>query len=575
MPLVWNVRDRDLEASHELGRRLGVSSVTAQILLNRGLGDPDEAARFLAPDLLSLGEPEEMAGMVAAAERIHRAVSSRERIVVFGDYDVDGVSASSILVSLLSRLGATVESYLPDRATEGYGLSRAAVERIATKGASLVVTVDCGIRSVAEAERAAELGLDLVVTDHHIPGPELPRAFAVVNPRRPDCPYPFKHLCGAGIAFKLAWALARRVSGKARVDPELRDFLVEALTFAAVATIADVLPLVGENRVIAAFGLKRLARPANPGLAALVEIAGIGRNGPPTAQDVGFGIAPRINAAGRMGHASRALELFLTTDPARAREIAVELDRANRERQREERGIFEEAIERIAPGDLERERAIVLASETWHRGVIGIVAGRLAERFRRPVVLVALSDGLGRGSARSIPAYHLCDALDRVGEHMESHGGHAGAAGLEIRADRLDRFRVAFLSDARERIRPEDMAAELDIDLECPLAAVDRRLLAEMERLAPFGEGNPTPVFVTPDLSVAGLPRRMGDRGQHLSFVVRQGDASLRAVAFNRGDLYPEFAEGRSTFSLAYTPVLNRFRGSESVELHMEDVSFP
>ncbi len=329
MTLRWNLLDRDQDRSRDLSLALGVSVPFARILCNRGLADVAAARAFLKPDLMHLGDPDGLAGMLEATERLFRAVETRERIVVYGDYDVDGVSGSSILVHLLRRLGADVGYYVPHRRREGYGLNSPAVEKISAEGTKLLITVDCGIRSNEQVARAGELGLDVIVTDHHLPGAELPRAFAVVNPRRPDCGYAFKDLCGACVAFKLAWSLARRITGAKRVSAELREFLIEAMTFAAVGTIADVLPLVGENRVIAHYGLIRLARPANPGLEALLEVSGVDRKQPLSARDVGFGIGPRINAAGRMGHAARALELFLAHDPAVAREIAEALERAN------------------------------------------------------------------------------------------------------------------------------------------------------------------------------------------------------------------------------------------------------
>lgn len=572
MPLRWNLLDRDQDRSRDLSLRLGVSVPFARILCNRGLADVEAARAFLKPDLMHLGDPDGLAGMPAATERLFRSVEGRERIVIYGDYDVDGVSGSSILVHLLRRLEADVGYYVPHRRREGYGLNVGAVEKIAAEGARLLVTVDCGIRSVEEVARAQALGVDVIVTDHHLPGPELPPAHAVVNPRRPDCRYVFKDLCGACVAFKLAWSLARRITGARRVSPELREFLIEAMTFAAVGTIADVLPLVGENRVIAHYGLIRLAKPANPGLDALLDVSGVDRKNPLTARDVGFGIGPRINAAGRMGHASRALELFLAHDPGIAHEIARELDSANKDRKETDRRMFDEAVEQVESRGLDRERAIVLGSDSWHPGVIGIVAGRLAGRYFRPVVLVAFDGETGRGSARSIPAYHICDALDRVSEHLEAFGGHAGAAGLEIRADRMDRFAEALVADAAQRLAESDLVGVLDIDAECDIREIHRGLVAEIHRLAPFGEGNPSPVLSSRLVEVVGNPRRMGKKGEHSSFVVRQDQATLRAVAFGRGDLVETLQRG-ARVALAYELEVNRYAGTESVELHVKDLA--
>ena len=426
---------------HHVASRLGVASVVASVLLRRGLDQADAARQFLHPKLNDLADPEQLPGMSEAAERIHAAVRDRRKIVIYGDYDVDGITGTAILWRCLTLAGASVDFYIPHRIEEGYGLNGDALERLADDGAGLVVTVDCGITAKAAVADAVDRGLEVVITDHHTIEPaSLPEAAVLVHPRLGgDTAGGGAELSGAGVAFKLAWALARAFSNATRVLPEYRQFLLDAVSLAALGTIADVVPLTGENRIISRYGLAGLAESKLPGLVALIESAGY-RGEVMTSTHAGFGLAPRLNAAGRMGHARLAVELLTRADDARAREIAIYLEEQNRQRRTVERRITKQAREMVAARKMDSDacRAIVLAAEGWHLGVIGIVAARMVDAYARPAVLLAINGATAQGSARSVRHFHMHEALCHCAEHLDAFGGHAMAAGLKLPSDKLD-----------------------------------------------------------------------------------------------------------------------------------------
>ena len=561
------------DGAADLARRLRTAPLVAQVLHNRGLDEPEAARAFLNPKLGDLHPPELLGGAEAAAKRIARAVAGKEKIFLYGDYDVDGMTAVAILHAVLRLVGAEPEFYVPHRLEEGYGVNAEAVRSIIAGGAKLLITVDCGICAAGPLAEATAAGVDVIVTDHHIPPEVLPAAVAIVHPTAGGPGYPNPDLAGAGVAFKLAWQVARQICGEARVDEPMRKFLLEATCLAALGTIADVVPLLGENRVLATYGLRGLAATQHVGLRALIESASLGGE-KLDAYHVGFVLAPRLNACGRMGHARLAVELLTGASPERSREIAAYLDRQNTERRRVEKAITDEAVEQVVSGGLADgdHRAIVLASESWHGGVIGIVASRLVSRFARPAILIAVgADACGQGSGRSIPGFHMRDALAACGEHLVSFGGHAMAGGLRIGPGRIDAFAAAFVAYANERIGDEQLAGALHVDAETTLAALSFQTVEHLARMAPFGQGNPHPLVAVGGCEVLTAPRRMGRSGNTVGMMLARDGATIRAVGFGMGDLADDLV-GVRRVDVVGEPVLNRFRGRTNVELHLKDV---
>jgi single-stranded-DNA-specific exonuclease len=457
---------------------------------------------------------------------------------------------------------------------EGYGLNSDAIERIATEyPGALVVTIDCGITAAAEARLARDRGLGLIVTDHHAFGPELPDADVLVHPRLPGGSYPFPELCGAGVAFKLAWQIARHFGDGRRASESLRAFLVRAFDLVALATIADVVPLVGENRVFVRHGLHGMNAPeGGPGLAALLLACGYGPDRPVTSQSVGYQLAPRINAAGRMSRALLAFELFTTSDPVRAQELALSLEQFNKERQEVERTILEEARQQVeAAGGASHLGAIIVASRDWHSGVIGIVASRLVDEFHRPAIVIALGDELGQGSARSIPGLDLHAALGACQSELEAYGGHAMAAGLKVRPDRLAAFRERFDQHCRDVREPHHLRRDLWIDSQVPLAMLSRNVVQQIELLEPYGQGNPRPVLLSERVTLLDPPRRFGQQSDHLRMKVREGTATLTAKAWRKADRWAKLDAG-TPLDIAYEPRLEHYNGRNEVVLTLIDL---
>jgi len=535
----------DFAAAERLGAALGVSHTVAQVLVRRGLDSPEAAARFLAADV---SHPlDAFGGLREAAALIEAHAARGARITVHGDYDVDGVTATAVLVRALRTLGADVDWYLPSRIDDGYGLARATVERLAARGTELLVTVDCAITAVDEVAAARAAGMAVVVTDHHTPRADglLPDA-PIVHPRVGG--YPCPELCAAGVAHKLAQALL----AAAGMDPSEAE---ADLDLVALATVADVVPLVGENRRLVRAGLRALASSRKPGLQALMEVARVDPSGV-DAGAVGFRLAPRINAAGRLHRADAGLELLLTGDPARARAIAAELDAVNTERRDvETRILFEAEAQVAATGDAP---AYVLAAEGWHPGVIGIVASRIAERHHRPAVLIALDGDEGTGSGRSIPPFDLLGGLDAAAAHLLRHGGHRAAAGLTIERARVESFREAFAAHAASVLAPGDFVPVQRIDAVVPGDALHIGLAEELERLAPFGMGNPEPALLVPS-ALLDEPRAMG-QGRHVAFTLSAGGARSRCVSFGSGASLP--AAARTPVDAAVRLEVNRYNGA-------------
>lgn len=517
-----------------LAAALGIPEPLAALLVQRGMGEPATARAFLRPELEALSDPLEWVDMGRAAAVIARAVRAGEGILVHGDYDVDGQCAAALLTRVLRTAGARVEPFVPHRLRDGYDFGPAGIAAAQRAGARLIVTCDCGITAVDAVAQANVAGLAVVVTDHHLPGDALPPAAAVLDPRRPDCPSVDKDLCGTGVAFKLAQALCRELG----LSPNLP---LHFLDYVALATVADVVPLAGENRILVRHGLKLLAGSRWAGLRALVETAGLGGK-PLRAGHVGFILGPRLNAAGRIGDAMDGLRLLLSDDPAEAAALARELETLNTRRQQIDQQILAEAVD-LAEATLRPEdRALVLAADGWHPGVIGIVASRLVERFGRPTFLVGWEGDTGRGSGRSIPGFDLHGALHAVAGHLERYGGHTMAAGLTVRRDRFEEFRVAFLRVAGEFLRPEDLAPAQRVDLEVPLGAVSAELERLVRHFEPCGAGNPAPVFGVRGARAVGA-RRVGTN--HLKFTLADDSGTLPAIGFRWADLVPSDWLGR------------------------------
>ena len=562
------------EGAAELARRIGTAPLVAQMLHNRGIDGPAAAKAFLNPKLADLHDPGSLAGCEQAAKRVAKAVRDGERIVLYGDYDVDGIAGVAILHAVLHLVGAkagSLDYYVPHRLEEGYGVNVEAVRKIVAEGAKLLITVDCGISAAEALAEARGAGVDVIVTDHHSPPEALPPA-TIVHPGIPPGAYPNADLSGAGVAFKLAWQVAREICGNHRVDPPMREFLLDATCLAALGTIADVVPLVGENRSLAVHGLRGLPSSKHAGLRALLKSAGLA-DSTLDAYHVGFILAPRLNACGRMGHARLAVELLTDAPEHRCNEIAEYLAKQNAERQKVEREITEQASEMVRRRGLDGEqyRAIVLADEQWHGGVIGIVASRLVEQFSRPTILVAINGEGGQGSGRSIPGFHMRDALAACAEHLVSFGGHAMAGGIRIQREKVEAFAAAMLEYAGRMVSVEQLRPTLRIDAQTTLAGLSYNVVDHLVRLAPFGQGNPPPVVAVRSCEVLAPPKRMGRGGQALSLLLGQQGARMRAVGFNMGELADRLAQG-SRVDIAAEPMLNHFNGRTSVELKLLDV---
>ena len=559
----WKFRSCDEELADALVRDIpDLPAPLAALLAQRGCRTAEDVERFLNPALSALRDPFELPDMDRAVVRIRRALDAGERITVFGDYDADGVCSTALLVRVLRELGGRVSAYLPGRLDEGYGLSADAMAAcLAEHRSSLIITVDCGTGSVESVQSACAAGVDVVVTDHHEPGPELAPAVAVVNPKR-ETDHPARGLAGAGVAFKLCHALIKDGRGSGCVVSASVD-LRKYLDFVAIATVADLVPLLGENRALVRAGLQALETTCWPGWTALKNVCGIG--GAVETWHAGFALAPRINAAGRVGRADAALELFLTDLPARAAELARLLDEANRERQAIEKEIVREAVEEIDGWfDGERDFGLVIAREGWHTGVVGIVASRLVSRYNRPVAVIGLDGGRGRGSCRSIDAFNMFEGLGACSDLLRQFGGHAMAAGFELDENRLDEFKTRFNEVAAARLKGADLSPVLEIDRAVTLAEAGEALLAGIRRAGPFGQDNPGPVWAVLGVGVAEL-RILKEK--HLKLTLTDGTARREAIGFNMAEKLPD-----GPVDAAFTLQDNSWNGRTELQLNLREI---
>ena len=558
------MRNLDETVAVSLTAALGVSPVVGRILAARGLGTFDECKRFFRPDATHFHDPFLFSDMEKACERIFSSIRDRESIIIYGDYDVDGVTATALLVRLLRQFGAVCDYYLPNRLTEGYGLSDEGVRAIAAKGAKLIITVDCGITACSEVALAVSLGMDVIVTDHHEPKDAVPKAYAVLNPKLASCGYPDAALAGVGVALKLGQGLVKRMGGE-------EDQWSSFLDLAALGTAADIVPMHGENRVIVSLGFGMLAHTRNPGLCALLAAQDCAGKSLSTG-DVVFRIAPCINAAGRLGDSRKGVELLLTDNSKTAMVIAQELKQANVERRAIDAKIQEEAFAWVEDHcDPDADFAIVAGSDSWHCGVVGIVASKVVEKYYRPAILFAIAEnGIARGSGRSIPGFHLHEALTKCSDLLEGFGGHAAAAGMTLKRENLDKFRSRFNDVVREKLSAGDFSPKIIADAEVKMSDLTPKLYSILKQMEPFGPGNMRPVMVCHDVINRNSPKIVGKN--HVKMSVCAGDgAVMDAVAFNFGDRIEELSSAQG-YTMAFSLDENEWNGRTSLQLKIRGV---
>jgi len=556
----WNVVECDEAEVERLVREASVPPVIARILLTRGLRTVEEIEDFFSPSLAHLHDPFLLPDLEKGVERVARAVREGEKILVHGDYDVDGVTSAALLVRTLRALHADVEYRLPHGRHEGYDIKTATVETASQNGVKVIITCDCGINAIEPVTRANELGIDVIITDHHIPGHILPPALAVIDPRRHDAMYPFPELAGVGVAYKFAQGLVRKL------DMNEESFKARFVDLAALGTAADVVPLLGENRTIVKHGLKAIPESKKIGIQTMLDSTKL-KGKLLSTYSLTFVLSPRINAVGRMDDASKALELFLTQDQGIARQLAEEMERHNSDRRAEQERILQEAMAQIESKDLSKTRVLVLSNENWNTGVVGIAAGKICELFSRPAILLSRDEdcGVGCGSARSIPSFNLIEGLNYCEELLGRFGGHSGAAGLSINLTNLEAFEEKINSLAHDILKEEELVPKIILDAELTPEEITRDLADDLAAMEPFGEGNPEPLFMTRNLTVLDR-QRVGD-GSHLRMRVRgDGNGPLTCIAFGMGEL-AETVQLGSSIDLCYSIRLNVYNGTESVQL--------
>jgi single-stranded-DNA-specific exonuclease len=562
---VWTT-DTTLDEAQvrEFAESLGIPPLIARLLLQRGFTTGDSARDFMRPQVGDLSDPFEYSGMDIAVKRIGEAIERNERIMISGDYDVDGVTATALLKEALVNCDAIVTTYIPDRFQDGYGLSTRSIEHAREIGAQLIVTVDCGTNDVAPITLAKSHGIDCIVCDHHYPDPPFPPAVVILNPKITDSSAPFIDFSAVGVAFKLAQALYEKLRGARECADSLLDLV-------AVGTVADIVPLRGENRLLVSRGLERLNASPRPGIAALLESAGFQSPKQVGTAQILFTIAPRINAAGRMVHAAPAVELMTTTEIDVARKLAAQLEDTNKQRRATEETIMEEAeADLFAHLKPETDRAIVLAGDGWHEGVIGIVASRLMNKYHRPVVMIAIRNGMGRGSSRSVHAFNLIEALTACDDHLERYGGHPMAAGLTINRDQIPEFRNKFLAVADQQLADAKMQPTVPIDSWTRFDEIDNRMVKLLKMFEPFGPCNPRPIFASENVQVVGSPQIVGTN--HLKFKARQAGQIFDAIGFGMGDVLSRLPIPPDTMKMAYHIDENTWNGRTTTQLQVKDI---
>jgi single-stranded-DNA-specific exonuclease len=566
----WRVADADLVTRQALVAATGLSPLLCQVLINRGITEAAAAQAFLTPSLHDLPDPYRLHGMQQAVQRLIAAIRQGERIAIYGDYDVDGVTATALLVTFFHELGLQVPYYIPERASEGYGLNAESMRQLAGAGVRLLITVDCGSTALEEVALARRLGMDILITDHHQPPERLPDACAVLNPHQPACTYPNKHLCGVGVVFKLLTAL-RAALRQAQLFTDRLPNLKRHLDFTALGTIADVMPLREENRVIVHYGLQELTQTRKPGLRALRQVSGRAEK-PAGVGEVGFQLAPRLNASGRLGSATHSVALLTAREAHEAERLAQLLDTVNQQRRTLQQAMETAVHERIARQyDGRPPAAIVLGDPAWHLGVVGIVAAKIVEAYHRPTFLLHINGDTARGSGRSIPAFNLYDGLQHCAQWLRQFGGHKYAAGLTMDTAQLPFLQEHLIRFAAATLSPEDLHPILHLDAVLALADITPALVTDLARCEPHGAGNPTPLFCTQAVQLASPVRRLGQQGQHARFRVTQDGASLNVVAFHQAEQVLALPAG-AVVDIAYTPTINTWREQSQLELHLRSL---
>ncbi len=559
----WSILNPDKQLVSSIQESFRTSEVIARVLANRHIHTKSDAVPFFNPDWKKLHDPFLMMDMDKAVERILKNIQNEKPILIFGDYDVDGTTAAAALCIALKIFGSNVETYIPDREKEGYGLSLTGIEYAQNLGADLIITCDCGINAFEKVDFANEKTIDVIITDHHTPDEKLPNAVAVLNPKRKDCNYPFKGLCGGGVAFKLITALGLKLNISVSKYAEI-------LPLITLGTAADIVPIKDENRIIVYHGLSLLHDLEKPGLKMLLKLAGL--NGAISVGQLVFSVAPRINAAGRLGDANRAVELFVTDDEKRAKQLVKELDEENKRRQLIQQAVVDEAFLKVnAEADLKNDYALVLAAENWHPGVVGIVASKVKEKFHRPTIIIAMKNGKGKGSARSINGFDLYDALTECKDYLQGYGGHPMAAGLTVSSEKLEDFKKAFIQFATDSLSKDDMEATLTLDSLMALKDITPRFMEFLDKLGPYGPGNMRPRFALTGAEIVGIPRVIGKTGEHLRFKVGQGQRSYPAVGFGLSDKYEMLITGKPV-DIAFVVETNEWQGNSSIQLNVRDI---
>lgn len=565
------------EKAQEIASSLGISIITAKILAQRlPAATSDEVKAFLRPSLMAMTSPRKMRDMDIATRRIARAVHNKEKIVVFGDYDADGVTATAVLLRIFQALGHPATHYLPSRIEEGYGLSQSFVNTMIESGINLVITVDCGTSEIEKIGALMSAGIDVIVSDHHEPGgQELPPALAVINPKRDDATYPFRELTGAGVAFKLAWGICEEIIGNNKVGDNLQKALMSLLPLVSIGTIADVAPMVKENRILVSYGLSVIAAgEAGEGLKALLEVSRV-NPAQATSRDIGFAVAPRLNAAGRLGEADLALELLIEDDPQKAMALSLELDEKNRARQALCQKTLKKARELVENGtDLQNDSVIVVAADDWHEGIIGIVAGRLSDDYNLPAAVVSFNGGeeKGKGSARGVPGLNLYEAINHSRERLITFGGHEQAAGFTIARSQVDKFRSELNEQCRQQIADRRLTPKLEIDCEIDLCDLNDSLVRELKLLSPYGEANPAPLFICRRIRVSGTPRLIGRENRHFTFNAAHNRTAYRAVVFNDIEPLEMIDRGCRSWDIVFSLSFNEFYTPARLELRIKDM---
>jgi len=566
----WKISEPLTDEQHQQVKQISelikCPEMIAEMLICKGITDPAEINSFFNPSLDDVFDPFIFKDMEKAAERIIRAINKEEMIMIYGDYDVDGTTSTALLYLGLKKVGAIVNYYIPHRMIDGYGLSLCGVDQIKENGAQVIISVDCGINAIEEVEQINSQGMDIIITDHHNPKEKLPAAYAIINPKLEDCEYPFIALAGVGVAYKLLMA----VYSKMEVDS--KEFVDRYIDLVALGTIADIVPLTGENRIFASVGLERLVKKQNIGITSLINIAGLSEK-ELNSSDIVFGLAPRINAAGRMGSAMRAVELLVATDEENSKELAQIIERENSLRQQIDQKTFQEACDIIEKKykNLDETPIIVVSSDDWHSGVIGIVASKLVEKYYRPSIMITFKDGIGSGSGRSISGFDLFEALSSVEKYLETFGGHKYAAGLSILMEYVDVVENQLSSFVQEHITPEQFIPPLKIDTKLELYEINENLLEWLNKFAPFGPGNMRSTFYTEDVMVVGFPYNVGKN--HLKIKVVKDGCTLDLIGFNLGDFLPFLKKGLF-IDIAYSLEFNTWQGRTTIQGKLKDIRF-